>query len=34
MLGTLATLGIGIGAWAWFAFQGHALLIGVAPFAR
>ena len=34
LLGTLATLGIGVGAWAWFAFQGHALLIGVAPFAR
>jgi len=34
MLGTVATLGIGVGAWAWFAFQGHALLIGVAPFAR
>jgi len=34
LLGTLATLAIGLGAWAWFAFQGHALLIGVAPFAR
>ncbi len=34
LLGTLATVGIGVGAWAWFAFQGHALLIGVAPFAR
>ena len=34
LLGTLATLGVGVGAWAWFAFQGHALLIGVAPFAR
>lgn len=33
-LATLVTLGVGIGAWAWFAFVGHALLIGVAPFAR
>lgn len=33
-LSTLLTLGAGIGAWAWFAFVGHALLIGVAPFAR
>ncbi|MEY4083777.1 MAG: hypothetical protein RL483_1146 [Pseudomonadota bacterium] len=34
LLGTLVTLAIGMGAWAWFAFQGHLLLIGVAPFAR
>ena len=32
MLASLLTLVVGIGAWAWFAFQGHALLIGVAPF--
>lgn len=32
MLASLLTLVIGIGAWAWFAFEGHALLIGVAPF--
>ncbi len=32
MLASLLTLVIGMGAWAWFAFQGHALLIGVAPF--
>jgi uncharacterized membrane protein len=32
MLASLVTLVVGIGAWAWFAFEGHALLIGVAPF--
>jgi uncharacterized membrane protein len=32
MLASLITLVVGIGAWAWFAFQGHLLLIGVAPF--
>ena len=32
MLASLLTLVVGIGAWAWFAFRGHALLIGVAPF--
>jgi len=30
---TLATLLVGIGAGIWFAFVGHAWLIGVAPFA-
>lgn len=29
---TLLTLLVGMGAWAWFAFVGHAWLIGVAPF--
>ncbi|MGA1093979.1 MAG: NnrU family protein [Burkholderiaceae bacterium] len=32
MLASLITLVVGIGAWAWFAFEGHAMLIGVAPF--
>ncbi len=32
MLASLVTLVVGIGAWAWFAFEGHAMLIGVAPF--
>ncbi|MGA0808574.1 MAG: NnrU family protein [Burkholderiaceae bacterium] len=32
IVASLLTLVVGIGAWAWFAFQGHALLIGVAPF--
>ncbi|MFZ9315362.1 MAG: NnrU family protein [Burkholderiaceae bacterium] len=31
-ISSLVTVGVGIGLWAWFAFQGHALLIGVAPF--
>jgi uncharacterized membrane protein len=31
-ISNLVTLGFGIGLWAWFAFHGHALLIGVAPF--
>ncbi|MEY4014226.1 MAG: hypothetical protein RLZZ290_1090 [Pseudomonadota bacterium] len=30
---SLLTLAVGTGAWAWFAFVGHAWLIGVAPFA-
>jgi len=30
---TVITVGVGIGLWAWFAFQGHAWLIGVRPFA-
>ncbi len=30
---TLATVLIGAGAWVWFAFVGHAMLFGVAPFA-
>lgn len=30
---TLATVVLGVGAWALFAFQLHTLLIGVAPFA-
>lgn len=32
IVGSMLTLAIGVGVWAWFAFQGHALLIGVAPF--
>jgi uncharacterized membrane protein len=32
VISSLVTVGVGIGLWAWFAFQGHALLIGVAPF--
>jgi uncharacterized membrane protein len=32
MLASLVTLVVGIGTWAWFAFEGHAMLIGVAPF--
>lgn len=31
LLATLATLGVGVVAWAWFVFQGHAWLIGVQP---
>jgi uncharacterized membrane protein len=31
-LATLATLLVGVGAGVWFAFIGHAMLIGVAPF--
>ncbi|MBU3694273.1 MAG: protein NrnU [Rhodocyclaceae bacterium] len=31
-LATLATLLVGVGAGVWFAFVGHAWLIGVAPF--
>ena len=31
-IASLLTLVVGIGLWAWFAFEGHALLIGVAPF--
>jgi uncharacterized membrane protein len=31
LLGTLATVGIGVGLWAWFVFHGHAWLIGVQP---
>lgn len=30
--GTLATIAVGLGAWAVFAFWGHAALIGVRPF--
>ena len=29
--GTIATVVIGIGLWAWFVFHGHAWLIGVRP---
>lgn len=29
---TVITVAVGAVIWAWFAFQGHALLIGVAPF--
>ncbi|MFM1881152.1 MAG: hypothetical protein RLZZ344_1386 [Pseudomonadota bacterium] len=32
MVSSLVTLIVGIGLWAWFAFEGHAMLIGVAPF--
>jgi uncharacterized membrane protein len=32
MLASLVTLVVGIGTWAWFAFEGHAMLIGLAPF--
>ncbi len=31
---TLAAVGVGGAIWAWFAFYGHAWLIGVQPFAR
>ncbi len=31
VLATLATLAVGVGAWAWFVFQGHAWLFGVQP---
>jgi uncharacterized membrane protein len=31
VLATLATLGVGVGVWAWFVFQGHAWLFGVQP---
>ena len=31
---TLAAIGLGSVIWAWFAFYGHAWLIGVQPFAR
>ena len=31
---TLAAIGLGGVIWAWFAFYGHAWLIGVQPFAR
>jgi uncharacterized membrane protein len=30
---TVITVAVGAGIWAWFAFQGHAWLIGVRPFA-
>ena len=30
---TILTVVIGVGAWAWFAFVGHAWIIGVAPMA-
>ncbi|MFM7965912.1 MAG: NnrU family protein [Betaproteobacteria bacterium] len=31
---TLAAVGVGGAIWAWFAFYGHAWLIGVQPFSR
>jgi len=31
---TLAAIGVGGAIWAWFAFYGHAWLIGVQPFSR
>ncbi len=31
VLATLATIGVGVGVWAWFVFQGHAWLFGVQP---
>jgi uncharacterized membrane protein len=31
VLATLATLGVGVGVWAWLVFHGHAWLFGVQP---